>query len=122
VASGEETPELAALGKARMEVARRMRDTAEQLYRNGQASFVNYLAMQKRYDEVVADVTVRTDADRIRFLERQVDLLKRIEEHSRQLHMAGQGTQLDVLTAELARLDAEYALTKARTKTGPRAN
>jgi RNA polymerase sigma factor (sigma-70 family) len=116
VASGGESPELTALGNARIEVARKMRDAAERLWREGERSLVDYLAAQKRYDEVVADVTVKTDADRLRFLERQVDTLRRIEDHSRRLYRASQAPQLDVLTAELARLDAEYALAKLKAK------
>jgi RNA polymerase sigma factor (sigma-70 family) len=121
VASGAESPELTALGNARLEVARKMRDIAEKLWREGERSLVDYLAAQKRYDEVAADVTVKTEADRLRFLERQVETLKRIEEYTRRFYRAGQAPQLDVLTAELARLDAEYALAKARLKAVPRA-
>jgi hypothetical protein len=121
VAAGAEAPELAAIGNARMEVARRMRDAAELLWRNGERTLMDYLAVQKRYDEVVANVTVKTEADRIRFLERQVDTLKRIEEQTRRSYRTGQVSQLDVLTAELARLDAEYALAKAKVKAGPAA-
>jgi hypothetical protein len=120
VTSGAEPPELTALGNARIEVARRMRDAAERLWRAGERSLLDYLAAQKRYDEVVADVMVKTDAERLRFLERQVDTLKRIEEYSRRLYREGQAPQLDVLTAELARLDAEYALAKAKMRAGPR--
>jgi RNA polymerase sigma factor (sigma-70 family) len=111
-----DSPELAALGKARMEVTLNMRDAAASLYQGGEASFVNYLTAQKRYDEVVADVTVKTDADRIRFLERQVSTLKQIEEFTRKRREQAQGTLFDELAAELARLDAEYALAKARAK------
>ena len=118
VPSGSESPELEAVGKARIEVARKLRDAAESLWRGGEKSLVEYLTALKRCDEVVADVTVKTDADRVRFLERQVATLKQIELHTQQLYRTGQATQLDVFAAELARLDAEYALAKARPKAG----
>jgi RNA polymerase sigma factor (sigma-70 family) len=119
-ATGTASSELDAIGKARVEVARKLRDTAERLWRSGEKSLVDYLTAMKRYDEVVADVGVKTEADRIRFLERQVVTLKQIEEAVRKQFDIGQVTQTDVLTAELARLDAEYALamTKAKTSAG----
>jgi outer membrane protein TolC len=71
----------------------------------------------KRYDEVAADI-VKTEADRIRFLERRVDTLRKIERAVRKLFDSGHVRQTDVLTAELARLDAEYALAKAKAGAG----
>jgi outer membrane protein TolC len=105
-----------------MDLAQRMRDSAFRLYQEGEMSVVDYLAAQKRYDEVVADVTVKTDADRIRFLERQVATLKQIEDRTRELFRRAIVTQVDGDLAELARLDAEYALAKLRAKVRGRSN
>ena len=79
-ATGTAFSELDAIGKARVEVARKLRDAAERTWREGESGLVDYLTALKRYDEVVADVVVKTEADRIRFLERQVATLKQIEE------------------------------------------
>jgi RNA polymerase sigma factor (sigma-70 family) len=115
-ATGTAFSELDAIGKARVEVARKLRDAAERQWRVGERSLGDYLTAMKRYDEVVADVVVRTESDRIRFLERQVATLKQIEEAIRKRYDSGQVTQTDVLTAELARLDAEYAVAIAKAK------
>jgi len=109
-----ESPELGAIGKARIEVAGKLRDATERLYRGGEVSIVEYLNAQKRYDEVVADVMVRTAADRVRYLEHRVATHKKIEDATRELFRRAHVTERDALTAELARLDAEYALAKAR--------
>ena len=83
--SDVDSTELAALGQARMELAKKIHDSSFRLYQEGEISVVDYLAAQKRYDEVVAEVMVKTDADRIRFLERQVVTLKQIEDRTREL-------------------------------------
>jgi hypothetical protein len=114
--SDVDSPELAALGTRRMDLAKKMLDSAFRLYQEGEMSVVDYLAAQKRHDEVVADVTVKTDADRIRFLERQVTTLKQIEDRTRELFRRALVTQVDGDLAELARLDAEYALAKLKAK------
>jgi RNA polymerase sigma factor (sigma-70 family) len=114
--SGSESPELDAIGKARIEVATKLRNAAHRLWQAGEINVVEYLTVQKRFDEVVADVTVKTDADRVRFLEREVTTLKQIEDPTRELFRRGQVTQSDLLMVELARLDAEYALAKAKAK------
>jgi hypothetical protein len=93
--SDVDSPELAALGKRRVDLAQKMRDSAFRLYQEGEMSVVDYLAAQKRYDEVVADVTVKTDADRIRFLERQVATLKQIEDRTRELFRRAIVTRVD---------------------------
>ena len=69
--SHAESPELDAIGKARIGLATNcaMRRIA---VAKGEISIAEYLSVQKRYDEVVADVMVKTDADRIHFFERQL--------------------------------------------------
>ncbi len=107
--SGSDSAELDAIGKARIGVATKLRDGAHQLYQGGQINVEDYLTAQKRYDEVVADVTVKTEADRVRFLEREVATLKQIEDVVRGRFRNGNETHGTVLMTELARLDAEYA-------------
>jgi hypothetical protein len=114
--SGMGSPELEAIGKARIDVAAKLRDTTYQRWREGAISLVEYLTAQKRYDEVVTDVRVKTDADRLRYLEQQIATLKQIEARIRELFRAGQAPDRDVLAAELARLDAENALAKVKAK------
>jgi RNA polymerase sigma factor (sigma-70 family) len=114
--SRAESPELDAIGEARIGVAAKLRDAAQRLWQGGEINVVEYLTVQKRYDDVVADVMVKSDADRVRFLEREVSTLKHIEDGTRELFRKGQVTQQDLLTAELAQLDAEYALAKAKAK------
>jgi hypothetical protein len=120
--SDSESLELNAIGKARIEVATKLRDVAKQLWQGGQISVTEYLATQKRYDEVVADMTVVTDADRVRFLERQVTTLKQIEERTRELFRTGSVSQHELFTTELARLDAEYALAKVKARARDKSN
>jgi hypothetical protein len=112
--SDSESPELGAIGKARIEVAGKLRDATQRLYQEGEVNIAEYLNTQKRYDEVVAEVTVRTAADRVGYLQRRLATYKKIEDATRELLRRGHATQRDALTAELARLDAEYALVKAR--------
>jgi RNA polymerase sigma factor (sigma-70 family) len=114
--SDPESAELVALGKARIELAERIRNSVFTLFKEGEATVGDYLAAQKRYDEVVAEVMITTDADRVRFLERQVAGLKQVEDHVRQLFDRGQVQRFDADRAKLARLDAEYALAKAKAK------
>ena len=116
LSSGSESPELDAIGKVRIAVAEKLRDAANQQWEKGEINVLEYLTAQKRYDEVVADVTVKTDADRVQFLERGVKTLKQYEDGMREHFRHGLVSQREVLTVELARLDAEYALAKARTR------
>jgi hypothetical protein len=118
VPSDVDSQELAALGKARMELAKKLRDLSRQLWESGETSITDYLAAQRRFDEVVAEVMVKTDADRIQLLERTVAGFKRLEDHFQVLHRAGQVRESDVLVVELGRLDAEYDLAKARARAG----
>ncbi len=98
-------------GRRRQEAPRRVDDSLAT--RRDQHHRVPARA-EKRYDEVVADVMVKTDADRIQFLARRVAGLKQLEEAARKLYRSGMIRQSDVFGAELARLDAEYDLAKAR--------
>jgi hypothetical protein len=80
--------------------------------------FGEVLAAQNRYDEVVAEVLVKTDTDRVRFLEHRLATLKRIEQYVTDLSKAGGLRQPEVLAVELYRLEAEERLDKTRAKIG----
>ena len=109
--------ELEAIGRARIAVAKKLRDSTFRLFQEGEIGITEYLTAQQHYDEVVAEVVVKTDADLVRYLESRVAGLKQLEERARKLHASGMIRESDVLTLELARLDAEYALVKAKLKT-----
>jgi RNA polymerase sigma factor (sigma-70 family) len=111
--SGIAPSKLDAIGKARIDVAQKLRDATQRMWQAGEIGLLDYLTVQRRYDEIVADVMVKTNADRLRYLGSQIATLKQIEDRTREMFRGGQASQRDVLTAELARLDAEYALAKA---------
>jgi RNA polymerase sigma factor (sigma-70 family) len=112
---------LSANAKARLDVAKRMRDQMFETMRvDPSASFTEFLAWQNRYYVVVDDVLVRTDADRVRLLEHQVAALKRTEKLTKELVKGGFGRRSIALAAELYRLEAEDLLEKARARLAAR--
>ena len=113
-----DSPELVELGRARVELARKLHNAAFRLWQAGEIRTKDYLEAQKRFNDVVAEVNVKTDADRIRFFESLVAGSRQIEDRIRQLHSKGQVTLSDMHMVELSRLDAEYGLAKARSKVG----
>ena len=113
-----ESPELVELGRARVEVARKLHDAAFRLWQAGEIRTRDYLDAQKRFNDVVAEVNVKTDADRVRFFESLVAGSRQIEARIRQLHSKDQVTLSDMHMVELSRLDAEYGLAKAKLKVG----
>jgi RNA polymerase sigma factor (sigma-70 family) len=104
--------------KARLDIAKKLRDNAYILFQEGEVDLVKCLSAQRRYDDVVGAVTVKSAADRVRFGEVRVAALKRIEQIVRELHAKGQVSEIEVLTVELDRLEAEDALAKAKAKIG----
>jgi hypothetical protein len=101
--------------KARLDVARKLRDSMYELFRiDPNANLREFLSWQNRYGEVVGEVLVKTDADRVRFLEHRLAVLKRTEEFVRDLFKNRIAGSPDVLVAELYRLEAEDRLEKAR--------
>jgi RNA polymerase sigma factor (sigma-70 family) len=116
---GQPAPEaLSSIAKARLDLAKRLRDTAYNLYEGGESDLATYLNAQRRYDDVVGAVTVKSNADRVRFNEVRVAGWKRVTEVVRELRGKGQKTESDVLAVELERLEAEDALAKAKAKIG----
>jgi hypothetical protein len=106
---------LSPTAKARLEVARKLRDGIYEVFRIDPSTNVReFLTWQSRYDDVVGEVLVKTAADRVRFLEHRLAILKRTEEFVRDLFKGGFCGTPDVLAAELNRLDAEDRLEKAR--------
>ena len=108
--------ELETIGRARIAVAKKLRPHVQAVSRRRDRHH-RVSDAQQHYDEVVADVMVKTDADRVRYLESRVAGLKQLEDRAGKMHASGMIRESDVLTLELARLDAEYALVKAKLKT-----
>jgi sigma-70-like protein len=105
--------------KARLDVARKLRDlTYERWKIDPVTEFTEALAWQNRYHEVVGELLVKTDADRVRFLEYRVAALKRTEDFVKEAFKSTRGSPIDVLAVELYRLEAEDRLEKARAKLG----
>ncbi len=111
---------LSPTAKARLDVAKKVRVQTLEWYRVDPTrwGFTEVLTWQNRYGEVVGEVLVKSDADRVRFLEHRVATLKRIEQFIREVFKNGQVSPLDVSAAELCRLEAEDRLEQARAKVG----
>jgi RNA polymerase sigma factor (sigma-70 family) len=118
-ASPQREPEpapVSSIAKARLSVARTLRDMSLRLFQEGELDLAAYLAAQKRYNDVVGEETVKTEADRVRFHQTQVATLKELEQTVRELYAQGRKTQADVLTVQLDRLGAEEALARAKAR------
>ena len=109
---------LSATARARLDVARRIRDNMYKLYQGGEVDERSYLNAQRRYDEVVDAVAVKSDADRVRFGQVRLDGLKRTEQSVRKQHAQGDKSMNDLLAVELDRLDAEDAFARAKARLG----
>jgi len=108
---------LSPTSKARLDVAKKAREQILKVLQvDPTRSFIEVLTWQNRYDEVVGEVLVKTDADRVRFLEHRAATLKRIEDFVRARAKVGDLSPIDVLAAEFYRLEAEDRLEKARAK------
>jgi hypothetical protein len=101
---------------ARLDIARKVRDTMFTLYREGEATLANYLNAQRHLDDVESDVLIKTPADRVRFQEGRVTRLKELEHYVAGEVRAGQATSIDKLLRESERLEAEAALVKAKAQ------
>ena len=103
-------------GMARLHVAKKLRDQSYELFvGNPKRPFTEFLGWQNRYYDVVGDVLVNTDADRVKFLEHRLAIFKRLEGFIGEM-MKGenrfQGLDLDAV--ELDRLEIEDRLEKSR--------
>ena len=116
---GQPDPEpLSSIAKSRLDLAKRLRDTAYILFQEGESDLATYLTAQRRYDDVVGAVTVKSNRDCVRFNEARVAGWERVTDVVRELRGKGQKTESDVLAVELERLEAEDALAKAKAKIG----
>jgi RNA polymerase sigma factor (sigma-70 family) len=113
------TPELVALGKARVEVAKELKDVALRLMQNGRVEVAEYLRAEIRYYQILAEVEPE---DSVRHLTAAVEGFKKVEDMVRVRFANGQVSTLSVLEVKLSRLDAEYALAIAEGKMGKRAD
>ena len=97
-------------------IALELREFARRLLAEGETSFSDFVAAERRYLEIRLEVT-RSESDRVRFLEEELSRMKQLEKQAQVLFRNGQATQSDLKRSELARLDIEYALAKLRAKT-----
>ena len=103
---------------ARLDVAKKMRDNMYTLYQGGTLNELAYRNAERRYDDLVGELTVKSDVDRGRFQQARVGGLKQVEQIVRKQHADGQISENDMLTIVLERLEAEDALAKAKAKLG----
>ncbi len=111
---------LSAIARTRLDIAKKLRDNAYTLFQEGETGLIPFLTAQRRYDEVAGAVTVKSDADLVRFNESRLADWKRIEQTFREMHARREMSADNVHTVELDRLDAEEALEKSRTKLAAR--
>jgi RNA polymerase sigma factor (sigma-70 family) len=108
---------LSPTAKARLEVAKKMRDgISERVRIDPNAGFTEVIVWQNRYHEVIAEVLVKTDADQVQFLEHRLALLKRIENYVEEMRKNGFFGQTELFAIEMYRLEAEDRLEKATAK------
>jgi RNA polymerase sigma factor (sigma-70 family) len=77
---------------------------------------MEYLTWERRCAEVEAELTVKTDLDRVRFLERRVVELKRIEPLARERFDKATVTMRELFALEFELREAEAASEKARAR------
>jgi HlyD family secretion protein len=101
---------------ARLDVAKKMRDNMYTLYQGGTLNELAYRNAERRYDDLVGELTAKSDVDRTRFQQARVDGLKQVEQLVRKQHADGQISENDMLTIVLERLEAEDTLAKSKAK------
>jgi len=104
--------------RARLEIANNLRRwTFERSQIDPWQDFIKeFLRCQNRYYVVAEDVLVKTDADRVRFLEHQLAVLKRTEKVVKDIDKRNGSTSGNALEVELDRLEAEDRLEKAKAR------
>jgi RNA polymerase sigma factor (sigma-70 family) len=102
--------------QARLWAAKMLRDSMMRRFTDGEIDAIAYLQAQRRYNDVVIDVGVKTVADQVRVQEVLVRGLKSIENVAGAMRAAGRGHDIDRLVIESERLEAEEALARARAK------
>ncbi len=103
-------------GMARLDVAKKLRDETYELFvGNPKRPFTEFLGWQNRYYDVVGDVLVNTDADRVKFLEHRLAIFKRLEEFIGEMMKGENRFQgMDLHAVKLDRLEIEDRLEKSR--------
>ena len=107
---------LSPIARARIDVAKKLRDNAYILFREGHTDLATYLGAQRRYDDIVGAVTLKSDVDRVRFNEIRVAGWKQVEETYQGPIRQRREAANEVLSVELDRLEAEDALAKGKAK------
>jgi RNA polymerase sigma factor (sigma-70 family) len=110
------TDALSPSARARLDVARKLRDTTYTLYREGESTLTNYLNSQRHLDEVESDLLIKTPADRVRYQEGRVTRLRELEHLLSGQVRAADASSIEKLTIESERLEAEEALAKAKAR------
>jgi hypothetical protein len=101
---------LAAIGKARLEIAKQLRDATFKRWELGNIGVSELLPVQKRYTEITLEVLPIEGGGRVKFLEAEIKAFRDLEALVKPLYERGQIQERDLLMLELARLDDEYAL------------
>ncbi len=113
---GSASAGLTRIGLARLDVAKKLRDEEYRRFvGDGHRTFMEFLAWHNRYYDVMGEVLVTSDADRLKFLEHRMAKFKRLEDFIREM-LKGENKfgGSDLLAVELDRLDVEYQLMKLR--------
>jgi RNA polymerase sigma factor (sigma-70 family) len=104
--------------RARVEVAKRLRDATYKRFKGGLAGAEEYLVWQKRYHDLAYAVVLIDGGDRIQFFEGRLAELKRVEQLMSELFDKGQIQQSDVDIVQYYRLEADEALATAKAEIG----
>jgi RNA polymerase sigma factor (sigma-70 family) len=104
--------------KARLDVANKLRRWTYERSRidPSQDFTTEFLRCQNRYYDVAQEVLVKTDADRVRFLEHRLAIVKRTEKYIKDLQKGSGTSPGEALAAELDRLEIEDRLEKAKAR------
>lgn len=90
-------------------------EVTDVLYRKARAEAGS--AYEARLQLLNAEVDLaESDAERIKFYENFVNVMKEYEDYAIARKQAARGTEIDILKAKAARLEAEIALEKVKSK------
>jgi hypothetical protein len=104
--------------KARLEVAKKLRDVRYRKFEGGQGDLEEFLVWQKRCVDLENDVILMTGGDKVRRFADQVAELKRIEKRVGDQFDQGQVQESDVQIVRYYLLEAEEALANAKDEAG----
>jgi outer membrane protein TolC len=113
--------ELDELLTERRDTLRKLVDAVELQYHHGTATLDSVVRASN--DLLVAELALASsEADRITIIERLVGNMKKLEEMVSARYNAGRATVSEVLSARVARLNAEILLLTERNELGPTAS